>query len=189
MQLYLGTVIGEGKIIDPEFKIHIPTLMPNISAGDATTEYTAKSDRIVNKSVVSSSAVTGRNYILATAVTDYASRMEGVNVFEMERVDGTTEVETTNIAEATNAAADFRATDTYTPVPLACLVSGAPHPNHVHRILQPMKFYQMKLTNVNNIDITEGTLCLVGRIGSSFFITRFVGVIPQDIEDYDYEKQ
>lgn len=187
MQLYVGTVLSEGKIIDPTFKIHIPVLMPNITAGTNTTTYQTKNERLLSKGVVSSNSVVGRNYIEATTVTDYNSRFDGANVFEMERSDGVTEVETSNVAEASNAAADFRATDSYTPVPIACYYTGANHVSHVHRILKPMKFYKMKITNINNIDITEGTQCLVTKIGSQFYILRFIGVIPQDTEDYDYE--
>lgn len=187
MQLYVATVLNEGKIVDSSFKIHIPVLMPKINAGINTTSYTTKNERLITKGVVSSSNITGRNYIEATTITDYASRFEGINVFEMERSDGATEVETTDTGEAANASADFRASDTYTPIPITCYYSGAAHISHVHRILQPMKFYKMKLTNVNNIDIEKGTQCIVTRIGSQFYILRFIGVIPQDTADYDYE--
>lgn len=187
MQVYLGTVLNEGKIIESVFKVHVPVLMPNIPANTNTTKYTIKNDRLLTKSVVSNSTLITRNYIEATTITDYNSRIDGANVFEMERADGVTGVETGNVAESTNASADFKATDTYSPVPIACYVTGAPHANHVHRILGAFKFYKMKITNINNIDITVGTKCLVVKIGSKFFITRFMGVIPQDKEDYDYE--
>lgn len=184
MQLFIGSVLNDGKIIDKKFKIHIPVLMPKITAGTGTTNITIKNDRLLSKGVVSSGSLTIRNYIEAETMTDYMSRFDDANVFEMERVDGATEVETTNTAEGTLAKQDYRAADTYVPVPMMCYATGASHTPHVHRILGSMKFYKMKITNLNNIDIKSGDKCLVMKIGSKFYITKFIGKIPQDSADY-----
>lgn len=184
MQLFIGSVLNDGKIIDKKFKIHIPVLMPKITAGTNTVSTNIKVDRLLNKSAINSSSVVGRNYIEAETMTDYMSRLDNANVFQMERVDGATEVDTTNTAEKSLAMQDYRAADTYIPVPMNCLISGAPHVPHVHRILGSMKFYKMKITNLNNIDIKSGDKCLVMMIGSKFYITKFIGKIPQDSADY-----
>ena len=68
------------------------------------------------------------------------------------------------------------------------MYNGSPHMNHVHRILQGMKFYAMKLTNMNNIDITKGTECLVYLNGNKGYILEFIGVLNQTTDDYDYVK-
>ena len=187
MQLFIGSVLNDGKIIDKKFKIHIPVLMPKITAGTGTVSTNIKVDRLLNKSVVNSSSVVGRNYVEAETMTGYMSRFDNANVFQMEKVDGVTEVETTNMAEKTIAMQDYRVADIYTPVPMTCYSTGAAHVPHVHRILGSMKFYKMKITNINNIDIKSGDKCLVMRIGSKFYITKFIGKIPQDRADY-YEK-
>ena len=183
--LYLAKVLNSGKIIDKEFKITIPVLMPNIKAADSTETTSLKTERILSKSALTGDNITTQNYIIAKTVTDYASRIDDANVFSMERVDGVTEVETTNPSEKQLAAADYKAADVYTPVPMMCYVTGSPIMNHVHRILAPMKFYKMKITNVNNIDIKKGDSCVVSKIGNKFFILKFIDKVPQDKKDFN----
>ena len=47
-----------------------------------------------------------------------------------------------------------------------------------------LTIYKMKITNLNNIKIKNGDKCLVMRIGSKFYITKFIGKIAQDPDDY-----
>jgi hypothetical protein len=186
--LYKGRVLNSGKIIDKSFKVYIPQLCAGLKETDQVFSENLKTDRILSKSYVSST-IKYTSYIEAKNLSDYPTSMSGLNVFEMERADGVTMIETTNASEGSNVNADWNAPDAYTPVPIACLVSGAPHPPHVHRILQGMKFYSMKMTNMNNIDIKKGTECFVLLNGNEAYIVRFIGVHTQSKEDYDYVKK
>lgn len=185
--LYRGRVLNDGKIIDKTFKVYIPQICPDLAESDQIYSEGLKNDRIISKSTIDSS-LSYRGYVVAENLSDYPTSMKGVNVFTMERADGVTTMETTNTGEASNAAADWSTADSFIPVPMSCLYNGAPHMNHVHRILQGMKFYAMTMTNMNNIDIKVGDECFVWLNGNEAYIIRFIGVQPQSKDDYDYVK-
>ena len=185
--LYKAIVLNDGKIIDKKFKVYIPQICPNLKESDQIFSETLKTDRIISKSLVNQT-IKYTSYVEAINLTDYPTSMKGVNVFEMERADAVTLVETTNTGESANVLDDWKAPNAYTPMPINCLVTGAPHMPHVHRILDGMKFYSMTLTNMNNIDIKKGDECLVTINGNEVYIVSFVGVQPQSKSDYDYVK-
>lgn len=186
--IYKGIILNEGKIIQKKFNVYIPQIMVGLEQTETVTITNLKTERILNPSSLPSTSIKKQSFIECENVSEYPTSMTGVNVFDMERADGVTTLETTNTGEAGNASADWSVSDTFTPIPISCMYNGSPHVNHVHRILQGMKFYAMKLTNMNNIDITKGTECLVYLNGNKGYILEFIGVLSQTTDDYDYVK-
>lgn len=186
---YYGIIAESGKVTDNTFKIYIPALMPKLKNNGATSE-TIKidTDRVINKKIINSNKVSVNNFIIAESAHYFNTSFKGVNVFEMDKIDLATEIETTNTGEASNVATDPEQEDVYSPQTLMMAPpsnGGGPViiPPHVHRALQPMMLYNMNMRNVNNKTVESGDSCLVLRVGDSFYVTYIFNKIEQNAEE------
>lgn len=168
--------------------------MPMISQ-DKPKETPIKIDtsKIINPKVIKNDKIKQVNYITAKNATYFNSSFQNVNIFKMDSLDMATETETVNIQESQNVEADPSMPRTYIPQGFDIVfpidtATGAPikMQPHVHRVLAPMKMWNVELRNINNFPVSSGDKCLVTKINGNYYVTFIFNKIIQNADaDHD----
>ena len=189
-----GVIVDKGKVTNSTFKVYIPSIMPMISQ-DKPKETPIKIDtsKIINPKVIKNDKIKQVNYITAKNATFFNSSFQNVNIFKMDSIDMATETETINIQESQNVEADPSMPRTYIPQGFDIVfpidtATGAPikMQPHVHRVLAPMKMWNVELRNINNFPVSSGDKCLLTKINGNYYVTFIFNKIIQNADaDHD----